>query len=173
MRKLIRSNVLVESLNLSRYTTFSPSQSEEFQPEWTDTFFSQCVRPIAELQPFEWGHLSNIIVCYDTQCVKQFIEKRSTMIFNRENQLGDQPTILAQPTTITTSITTSFTSFFQSLPAFQSLSRGTQLYLCRVNIRPLIFPNICELNQSCFAEPWQVNGKYLRSPGEIFFLSNS
>ena len=48
------------------------------------------------------------------------------------------------------------TSFLQSLPAFYSLSRSARNYLLRVNLRPLIFPNLHELTQNCYAEPWQV-----------------
>lgn len=109
------------------------------------------------LQQFEWRHLSNVVSSYDTNCVKQFIEKRSKIIFNQKECPNSDPIVVAQPTTITTSIAASFSSFFQSLPAFQSLSRATQSYLCKINIRPLIFPNIYELNQSCFSETWQVN----------------
>jgi hypothetical protein len=55
------------------------------------------------------------------------------------------------------SVTISLSSFARSLPAFQSLSRSVQNFLCENNLRRLIFVNIHELNQSCFSEPWQVN----------------
>ena len=104
----------------------------------------------------DWCQLSNIIFAYDNNCIKQFVEKRSaTVIKPTVSSTGDL-VITPQPTAITASIASSVSLFFQSLPAFYSLSRSTRTFLCKTNIRSLIFPNIHELNQSCFAEPWQV-----------------
>ena len=108
------------------------------------------------LQSFEWNHLSNIIFAYDNNCIKQFVEKRSATVIKPTVSANGDLVITPQPTAITASIASSVSLFFQSLPAFCSLSRSTRTFLCKANIRPLIFPNVHELNQSCFAEPWQV-----------------
>lgn len=49
-----------------------------------------------------------------------------------------------------------YISFLSSLPVIRSLSRDNRSYLCKHNIRSLIFLNYYELDQACFSEPWQV-----------------
>ncbi len=93
--------------------------------------------------------------------MKTFIQQRETKIFDRTLQISDEQSINKHPTTLTTSIILGISSFFNSLPAYYSLSRITRNYLFKTNIRPLIFPNIHELNQSCFSEPWQVKYKHI------------
>jgi hypothetical protein len=112
----------------------------------------------------DWRHLSNIVHAYDTYCLETFIQQRETKIFNRTSQILDEQSTNKYPTTLTTlttSIILGISSFFNSLPAYYSLSRITRNYLFKTNIRPLIFPNIHELNQSCFSEPWQVKYKHI------------
>lgn len=57
------------------------------------------------------------------------------------------------------SVVNSLLLFIKSLPAFHSLSRSIQSFLCLSNLRRLIFVNLHELNQSCFSEPWQVKNR--------------
>lgn len=54
------------------------------------------------------------------------------------------------------SLTASLFPFLRSLPAFHSLSQINRIYLTRNNLRPLLFLNMFELNQTCYSEPWQV-----------------
>ncbi|CAF3370198.1 unnamed protein product [Rotaria sp. Silwood1] len=101
----------------------------------------------------DWRHLSNIVYAYDICCVKTYLEQRINMFadnISQEEQLMKNYGMLPMILTI------SLTSFLRSLPAFQSLSRSNQAFLCKNNIRRLIFVNLHELNQSCFSEPWQV-----------------
>ncbi|CAF0903478.1 unnamed protein product [Adineta steineri] len=105
----------------------------------------------------DWRHLSNIVYAYESCCIKTYVQQRSTVIFNRTPQSTNEQPYNIYPTTITMSIVLAVSSFLKKLPAFYSLPRSTRNYLCKTNIRPLIFPNLHELNQTCFAEPWQVN----------------
>ncbi len=107
-------------------------------------------------QEIDWSHLSNIVYAYDTCCLKTFTQQRETLIFNRSSQILDQQSTNKHPTTLTMSIVLAISSFLQSLPAFYSLPHTTRNYLCKTNIRSLIFPTVHELNQSCYSEPWQV-----------------
>ncbi|CAF0927176.1 unnamed protein product [Adineta steineri] len=105
----------------------------------------------------DWRHLSNIVYAYESCCIKTYVQQRSTVIFNRTPQSPNEQPYSIYPTTITMSIVLAVSSFLKTLPAYYSLPRSTRNYLCKTNIRPLIFPNLHELNQTCFAEPWQVN----------------
>ena len=108
-------------------------------------------------EQIDWRHLSNIIYAYDTYCSKAFAKQRGEMIFNKESQPVDEQISNKHPTTLTMCIVLAVSTFLKSLPAFYSLPRSTRNYLCKTNIRPIIFPNVYELNQSCFSEPWQVD----------------
>jgi len=114
-------------------------------------------------EEIDWSHLSNIVYAYDTCCLKTFIQQRDTKIFNKASQASDHQSTSKHLTTITTSIILGISLFFNSLPAYHSLSRVTRNYLCKTNIRPLMFPNLHELNQSCFSEPWQVKYEHILS----------
>ncbi|CAF1182699.1 unnamed protein product, partial [Adineta steineri] len=103
----------------------------------------------------DWRHLSNIVYAYESCCIKTYLRQRSTVIFNRTPQSPNEQPYNIYPTTITMSIVLAVSSFLKTLPAYYSLPRSTRNYLCKTNIRPLIFPNLHELNQSCYAEPWQ------------------
>ncbi|CAF0892584.1 unnamed protein product [Adineta steineri] len=105
----------------------------------------------------DWRHLSNIVYAYESCCIKTYLRQRSSVIFNRTTQSSNEQPYNIYPTTITMSIVLAVSSFLKTLPAYYSLPRSTRKYLCKTNIRPLIFPNLHELNQSCYAEPWQVN----------------
>ena len=102
----------------------------------------------------DWSHLSNIVTAYDSCCIKVYIQQRSTSIFKTTRVILDE-----QPTTLASSIVLAFSTFIKSLPAYYSLPRSARNHLSKTNIRPLMFPNIHELSQSCFSEPWQVNNK--------------
>ncbi|UJR27533.1 hypothetical protein I4U23_008816 [Adineta vaga] len=67
----------------------------------------------------------------------------------------DNQSISIYPTAATMAIVLSVSAFLKALPAYHSLPRSIRNYLCKTNIRPLIFPSIHELNQSCFHEAWQ------------------
>jgi hypothetical protein len=43
------------------------------------------------------------------------------------------------------------------MPIIQSLSSTNRFYLCRHNVRQLIFLNVHEIEQTCFSESWQVD----------------
>ena len=104
----------------------------------------------------DWSHLSNIRAAYDTHSIKTFIHQRDTIVFTQPAFHFSHPIIQPHPATLTASITSAAAAFLQSLPAFRSLSRSARKHLCETNLRPLIFPNLYELNHSCFSEPWQV-----------------
>lgn len=101
--------------------------------------------------------MSNIVYAYDAYCSKAFAQQRSEIIFNKASQTLEEQSNNTHPTTLTMCIVLAVSAFLKSLPAFNSLPRLTRSYLCKTNIRPLMFPNIHELNQSCFSEPWQVD----------------
>jgi hypothetical protein len=104
----------------------------------------------------DWRHLSNIVYAYDTCCLKTYLEQRANL-YSHET-LQKEPTV-EHYIVLPMSIIVSLASFIKSLPAFQSLSRNNQSFLCKSNLRRLMFVNIHELNQSCFSEPWQVKQK--------------
>ena len=104
----------------------------------------------------DWRHLSNIVYAYDSCCVKTYVRQRSTVVFNTSPQPPHEQPINIYPTTMTMSVVLSLSSFLKTLPSYYSLPRATRSYLCKTNLRPLIFPSIHELNQSCYAEAWQV-----------------
>ncbi|UJR27535.1 hypothetical protein I4U23_008817 [Adineta vaga] len=103
----------------------------------------------------DWNHLSNIVYAYDSCCIKTYIRQRSTTVFTNESQVLDNQSISIYPTAATMAIVLSVSAFLKALPAYHSLPRSIRNYLCKTNIRPLIFPSIHELNQSCFHEAWQ------------------
>ncbi|CAF3382811.1 unnamed protein product [Rotaria socialis] len=102
----------------------------------------------------DWCHLSNIVYAFDTYCVKTYLEHR-TNIF--QNEISQKEKQLNHYKMLPMSITFALGSFLKELPAFQSLSRTNQLFLCKNNLRRLIFMNFHELNQACFSEPWQID----------------
>ncbi len=97
--------------------------------------------------------MSNIVYAYDTCCLKTYLDQRTNMFIHITSQ--KHPTI-EQYRAVPINIVYSLASFLRSLPAFHSISRANQSFLSRSNLRRLTFLNIHELNQSCFAEPWQV-----------------
>ncbi|CAF1013488.1 unnamed protein product [Adineta ricciae] len=113
------------------------------------------INDIDLLAEIDWSHLSNISYAYDSCCVKSYVRQRTATIFNGTSSVSDNQSINIYPTVVTTSIVLSVSSFLKSLPAFYSLPRVIRNYLCKTNIRPLIFPNIYELQQCCYHEPWQ------------------
>ncbi len=102
----------------------------------------------------DWSHLSNIVTAYDSCCIKVFVQQRTTSIFNKTPPIPNEQSVI-----LPSSIVLAFSTFIKSLPAYYSLPRSARNHLRKTNIRPLIFPNVHELNQSCFSEPWQVNSK--------------
>ncbi len=101
--------------------------------------------------------MSNIVYAYDAHCSKAFAQQRSEIIFNKASQTLEEQSTNTHPTTLTMCIVLAVSAFLKSLPAFNSLPHLTRSYLCKTNIRPLMFPNIHELNQSCFSETWEVD----------------
>jgi hypothetical protein len=107
----------------------------------------------------DWTHLSNIVNVYDSHCIKIFNQQRTSTILNTTSLESGEQSITKHPTALTACIVLAFSSFIKSLPAFYSLPRSTRNCLSKTNIRPLIFPNIYELNQSCYSESWQVKSR--------------
>lgn len=105
----------------------------------------------------DWCHISNIVYAYDTCCLKTFTQQRAEMVFSQSSKTFDEESLERSPRALTMCLVLSISAFLKSLPAFYSLPRSTRNHLCKTNIRPLIFPNIHELNQSCYSEPWQVS----------------
>jgi len=110
------------------------------------------------LSEIDWRHLSNIVAAYDTCCLKTYVEQREKMFFGETSQ---KQWTIEHYSVIPMSLTLSLSSFIRSLPAFQSLSRTVQFFLCKNNLRRLMFINMHELNQSCFSEPWQVKSEHI------------
>lgn len=108
------------------------------------------------LSELDWRHLSNLVYAYDTCCLKTFLEQRPK-IFSQETLEKDAT--MARYVSLPINLAISVSSYLRSLPAFQSLSRSNQSFLCKNNLRRLILVNQHELNQSCFSEPWQVKTK--------------
>jgi hypothetical protein len=106
------------------------------------------------LNEIDWCHLSNIVYAYDTHCLKTYVEQRGKMLFYGTSE---HERTIEDYSVFPISVTLSISAFARSLPAFQSLSRSVQNFLCENNLRRLIFMNLHELNQSCFSESWQVN----------------
>ena len=108
------------------------------------------------LRESDWILLSNIVNAYDNYCLKHYIQKRRT-IFDEEIDSSRQMfSILKYQNASMTNHINSFLSFLLSMPIVQSLASSDRLYLCKHNIRPLVFPNMHELEQTCFSESWQV-----------------
>ncbi|CAF3742226.1 unnamed protein product [Rotaria sp. Silwood1] len=117
---------------------------------------SQClVNNDKLLRESDWRHLKNIVSAYETHCLKTYIQQRSAM-YNSEATSCHQSHIPSKYfTAIPMTLTISLCSFLQSLPAFHSLSQINRTFLCKNNLRSLLFPNMFELKQSCFSESWQ------------------
>jgi hypothetical protein len=105
------------------------------------------------LNEIDWCHLSNIVYAYDTHCLKTYVEQRGKMLFYG---ISEHERTIEDYSVFPISVTLSISAFARSLPAFQSLSRSVQNFLCENNLRRLIFMNLHELNQSCFSESWQI-----------------
>lgn len=101
----------------------------------------------------DWCHLSNIVYAYDKYCVKTYLEQRDNILTNRMLQKEE---LIKHYGTLPACYTYSINAFLQVLPAFQSLSRTNQSFLCKNNLRRMMLLNINELNQTCFTESWQV-----------------
>jgi len=109
------------------------------------------------LQEKDWRLLSNIVYAYDNYCLKLFTQNRQN-IFNNQIIFSEQPlSKINHHISIRINTITSFLSFLSSIPIFQSLSNSNRLYLCKHNIRLLIFLNLHEIDQTCFTESSQVN----------------
>ena len=109
-----------------------------------------------ELHEKDWILLSNIVNAYEKFCLKAYIDKRSTMLsieFQSLENLSQRTKYCINNYVNTIS---SFLSFLSSIPIVKSLNNSDRIYLCQHNVRPLVFPNLHELEQSCFSEPWQV-----------------
>ncbi|CAF1135369.1 unnamed protein product [Rotaria sordida] len=105
------------------------------------------------ISKLDWRHLSNIVYAYDTCCVETYLEQRVNMF---AHDISQKELLMKHYGVLPMSLIISLISFLRSLPAFQSLVRSNQSFLCQNNIRRLIFANLHELNQSCFSEPWQI-----------------
>ncbi|CAF1304326.1 unnamed protein product [Adineta ricciae] len=106
------------------------------------------------LDESDWLHISNIVSIYDTHCLQTYLDRRAITFNNRLSQ-SDDYFLLTYSTLLPMNIALSLFSFFRALPAARSLSHVNQSYLCKTNIRPLLFLNMFELNQLCFTEQCQ------------------
>ncbi|CAF3122118.1 unnamed protein product [Rotaria sp. Silwood2] len=119
---------------------------------------SQCiVNNDKLLRESDWCHLTNIVSAYETHCLKTYIQKCSDMYNNETTSSMHIHAPSKYCTAIPMTLTASLCSFLQSLPAFHSLSQINRTFLCKNNLRSLLFPNMFELRQSCFSEPWQMS----------------
>ena len=98
---------------------------------------------------------------YDIHCLKNYVQRR-TDIFNNQMNIPEDPSVKINyhASTIINTMT-SFISFLSSIETVQTLPKSDRIYLCKHNIRPLILPNLHELGQLCYTEPWQVLRTYL------------
>lgn len=108
------------------------------------------------LRDSDWRHLSNVVSAYETYCLQTYVKQRSAM-FNNETKSYLYESMPMKPyTALPMCLTASVFSFIRSLTAFHSLSQVNQNYLTKNNLCTLLFPNMFELNQTCYSEPWQV-----------------
>lgn len=108
------------------------------------------------LTSMDWCHLSTLVSLYDNYAMKAFVEERSKMVFE---EVMEGNWLMKNYMIAPISVSMSLTCFLKALPTFQALCRSNQNYLCKNNLRRLIFLNLYELKQSCFFEPWQVKRK--------------
>lgn len=93
---------------------------------------------------------------YENHCLRFFAENRK-VLFNEEQKYPERGVShIDHHTNTRVNNIKSYLSFLSSLPIIRSLSMANRLYLCRHNIRSLIFLNTYELEQACFSEAWQV-----------------
>ena len=78
------------------------------------------------------------------------------MMLNDKTSYLNIHSLTKHSTALPMSLASSLFTFFRSLPAFNSLSQKNQTFLNTNNLRTLIFPNMFELNQTCYSESWQV-----------------
>jgi hypothetical protein len=110
------------------------------------------------LEEKDWRLLSNIVYAYDNYCLKLFTQNRQNIFNNQIVLFSEQPLLkINHHIAIRLNTITSFLSFLSSIPIIQSLSNSNRLYLCKHNIRLLLFPNLHEIDQTCFTELSQVN----------------
>jgi len=78
-------------------------------------------------------------------------------IFNNPLKFSDSSVAkINHHMTIRVNNITALLKFLISIPSIQSLPYHERLFLSRHNVRPLIFLNLLELEQTCFSESWQV-----------------
>ncbi|CAF3615648.1 unnamed protein product [Adineta steineri] len=103
------------------------------------------------INEIDWRHLSNIVYAYDAHCLKNYLEQRTSFFHETSQRKGT----IAYNTLLPVNLTFSVSTFLRALPAFQSLSRSNQFYLCKNNLRRLMLVNNHEINQSCFSDTVQ------------------
>ena len=107
------------------------------------------------LRESDWRHLSNVVSAYETHCLKTYLQQRSAVFLSGRSS-DNEHLSLQHHTTLPMNLTMSLFAFLGALPAARSLSFMNQTYLSKHNLRSLLFPNMFELSQLCFTEPWQV-----------------
>lgn len=103
------------------------------------------------LQENDWILLSNIVQAYDNYCLKFYTERRHLLTIDEIETFSK---LKYHAASILNQIS-SFLSFLNSMPIIQNLDHDDRIYLCKHNIRPLIFPHRHELEQTCFSESWE------------------
>lgn len=122
------------------------------------------------LQENDWILLSNIVQAYDNYCLKPYTQRRHLLSIDEIESFSK---LKYHAATILDQIS-SFLSFLYSIPLVKSLSKADRVYLCKHNIRPLMFPHRHEIEQTCFSEPWEVSDTFLHfssAPIASFFFS--
>ncbi|CAF3382969.1 unnamed protein product [Rotaria socialis] len=110
-----------------------------------------------QLRESDWCHLLNTIATYYIHCLKTYISQRSTVFADETTLYQHQPTPLKHFTTLPMNLAASLCSFFSSITNLSFSIKHKSNYLCKNNLRSLLFPNIIEIGQSCFSEPWQIS----------------
>ena len=100
----------------------------------------------------DWRLLSNIVYSYENYCLKLYTQHRNKIKFSE-----DSLSKIEYHQSLRINNMKSLLSFLYSIPIIRSLSKTNRIYLCQHNIRLLIFPNLHEIEQTCFAESFQIN----------------
>ncbi|CAF1094896.1 unnamed protein product [Adineta steineri] len=109
------------------------------------------------LHETDWNDISNIVIAYETYCLKNYIQQREN-IYHSQSQISDDDgsAKINHHASTTINKMTSFLLFLSTIPTVKLLPKSDRIFLCKHNIRPLILLNSHELDQLCYSEPWQL-----------------
>lgn len=109
------------------------------------------------LEEKDWTFLSNIVAAYDNYCLNIFRDNQQRIFANPVDFHELTLAKINHHTTVRLNNITSLLQFLKSIPLIQSLPYNERCFLSQHNIRPLIFLNLFEIEQTCFTESWQVS----------------